>query len=186
MATKSSWRLDPAHTTVEFAAKHMMFTKVRGRFKDVSGTIELDGENPAASRVEVTIEAGSIDTGVGDRDNHLRSGDFLDVESYPEITFRSKQVRGGAFEAGSVFKVTGDLTIHGTTREVELEAVFQGEGQDPWGGRRAGFSARTQIDRRDWGLRWNQALETGGILVGNAITIELDVQAVKQEARAAA
>lgn len=186
MARKTSWQLDPAHTTVEFAAKHMMFTTVRGRFTDVSGTIELDPENPAASNVEVVIDAASIDTGVEDRDNHLRSADFLDVEQHPEITFRSKRVEGAALRPGAALKVTGDLTIRGTTREVELEAAFQGEGQDPWGGRRTGFSARTEIDRREWGLRWNQALETGGILVGNAIRIELDVQAVKQEVARAA
>ncbi len=179
--TRTVWSLDPAHTTVGFSVKHMMFTTVRGRFTDVEGTIHVDEENPDASSAEVTIEAGSIDTRVGDRDKHLRSADFLDVENHPEITFRSKRVEGAAKDAGDEFQVVGDLTIRGTTKEVTLDAVYEGTGQDPWGGTRAGFSASTEIDRRDFGLTWNQALETGGVLVANKVRIELEVQAVKQE-----
>lgn len=181
MADKTTWQLDPAHTTIEFAVKHMMFTTVRGRFKELSGTIVVDEQNPDNSSVEVEIDATSIDTGVEDRDKHLRSADFLDVENHPKITFESRRVEGAAFREGERFKVVGDLTIRGKSMEVELACTFQGMGQDPWGGQRAGLSATTEIDRRDWELRWNQALETGGILVGNNVRIELDVQAVKQE-----
>lgn len=185
---KTVWELDPAHTTVEFAVKHMMFTTVRGRFTDVKGRIEVDEENPDASSVEVEIGAASLDTGVEDRDKHLRSADFFDVENHPTLTFRSKRVEGAMKEEGDEFKVIGDLTIRGETREVTLDAVFQGTGMDPWGGTRAGFSATTTIDRRDWGLQWNQALETGGVLVANSVKLEIEAQAVKksEEARAAA
>ncbi len=176
-----TWNLDPAHTTVEFSVKHMMFTTVRGRFKDVSGTIALDPDDPDASHVEVEIEAASIDTGVEDRDKHLRSADFLDVENHTEITFRSRRVDGAAREEGDEFQLVGDLTIRGTTREVTLDCTFQGVGKDPWGGERAGFNARTKVDRRDFGLTWNQALEAGGVLVGNDVKIEIDAQAVKQD-----
>jgi polyisoprenoid-binding protein YceI len=178
---RTTWQIDPAHTTVEFAVKHMMFTTVRGRFKAVNGVIEVDEENPDASRVEVHIDAESIDTGVEDRDNHLRSADFLDVENHPRITFRSTRVEDAEFTEGDRFRVVGDLTIRGGSMEVVLDATFQGEGRDPWGNERAGFAATTTVDRRNWGLRWNQALETGGILVGNEVRIELDVQAVKQQ-----
>ncbi len=166
-----------AHTTVEFTVKHMMFTTVRGRFLEVAGSITLDEADPSASSVEVDLGAGSIDTGVADRDAHLRSGDFLDVERHPALTFRSTRVEGLKLAEGSSFRVVGDLTIRGVTREVTLDAVYQGRGQDPWGGTRAGFDARAVIDRRDWGLEWNQALETGGILVGNEVKLELSVQA---------
>lgn len=181
MAERTTWQIDPAHTSVEFAVKHMMFTTVRGRFKDVSGTIVADEENPENSRVEVEIGAGSIDTGVADRDAHLRSGDFLDAESHPTLTFRSRRIEGAIDREGKSFRVIGDLSIRGTTMEVTLDATYDGRGKDPWGGERAGFTAKTEIDRRDWGLKWNQALETGGILVGNSVKIELEVQAVRQE-----
>lgn len=185
---KTIWQLDPAHTSVEFAVKHMMFTTVRGRFTDVKGTITVDEENPDASMVEVEIGVASLDTGVEDRDKHLRSADFFDVENYPTLTFRSKRVEGAMKEEGDKFKVIGDLTMRGKTMEVTLDAVFQGTGTDPWGGTRAGFSATAMIDRRDWGLQWNQALETGGVLVGNNVKLEIEAQAVKQtgEAKAAA
>lgn len=183
---RTTWQLDPTHTSIEFAVKHMMFTTVRGRFKDVSGTIELNEQNPDSARVEVEMKAASLDTGVAQRDEHLRSADFLDVENAPTVTFRSKRIEGAGFEPGERFKVVGDLTIRGTTMEVELDAVFEGTGKDPWGGTRAGFGATAEIDRRDWGLQWNQALETGGVLVGNRVRIEIEAQAVKQEETAAA
>lgn len=179
MAEKSTWTIDPAHTAVEFAVKHMMFTTVRGRFKDVKGTIEVDEQNPDNSRVDVEIAAASIDTGAADRDAHLRSADFLDVENHPTLTFRSKRVAGAMKAEGDKFRVTGELTIRGTTIEVTLDCVYEGTGKDPWGGTRAGVRATTSIDRRDWGLKWNQALETGGILVANEVRIEIEVQAVK-------
>lgn len=179
MNDTTTWTLDPAHSAVEFAVKHMMFTTVRGRFKDVKGIIEVDEQNPNRSTIDVEIGAASIDTGVADRDAHLRSADFLDVESHPAITFRSKRVEGAMKRQGDRFTVRGDLTIRGITREVTLDAAFEGTGTDPWGGTRAGVRATTTIDRRDWGLQWNQALETGGILVANEVRIEIEAQAVK-------
>ena len=178
--TQTTWTIDPAHSSVELAVKHMMFTTVRGRFKDFTGTVLVDEENPNNSKVEVEIAAASIDTGVADRDGHLRSADFLDVENHPTITFRSKSVDGAMKKEGDQFRVVGDLTIRGTTFEVTLDCVYEGTGKDPWGGTRAGARATTRIDRRDWGLKWNQALETGGILVANEVRIEIEVQAVKQ------
>ena len=175
----TTWQIDPNHSAVEFAVKHMMFTTVRGRFKDVKGTIEVDEQNPDRSVVNVEIAAASIDTGSADRDTHLRSADFLDVENHPTLTFRSKRVEGATQKEGDSFRVIGDLTIRGTTMEVTLDAIYEGTGKDPWGGTRAGARATAKIDRRDWGLKWNQALETGGILVANEVRIEVEVQAVK-------
>lgn len=179
MTDSTTWQIDPAHSAVEFAVKHMMFTTVRGRFKELKGTIEVDQQRPDRSSVNVEIGAASIDTGVADRDAHLRSADFLDTDHHSSITFRSKRVEGAMNKEGDKFKVAGDLTIHGTAIEVVLDCQFEGVGKDPWGGTRGGVRATTTIDRRDWGLKWNQALETGGILVGNEIRIELEVQAVK-------
>ncbi len=181
----TTWKLDPAHSQVEFSAKHMMFTTVRGTIGDLEGAVKLDTENPESSSVEVSMAAASLDTGVQDRDNHLRSADFLNAEQYPTLTFRSKKVEGSLSEPGDTFKVVGDLTIRDVTREVVLEARYEGTGKDPWGGTRSGFSATTRIDRRDFGLTWNQALETGGVLVGNEVKIDLSVQAVKVEEEAA-
>lgn len=181
MNATTVWQIDPAHTTVEFAVKHMMFTTVRGRFKALSGTIRIDEPHPDRSSVDVSIDASSIDTGVGDRDAHLRSADFLDVEQHPQITFRSTRVEGAHRQQGDRFTIAGELQIRGTKIPVTLSATFEGLGKDPWGKQRAGFAARTEIDRRDWGLRWNQALETGGVLVGNTVKIEIEAQAVKQE-----
>lgn len=178
MAT-TTWKIDPAHTTLELAVKHMMFTTVRGRLKDVNGTVTVDQANPSNSTIEVEAGAASLDTGVADRDAHLRSADFLDVDNHPKITFRSKRVEGSLQNEGDRFTITGDLTIRGVTKEVTLEGEFGGTGTDPWGGTRAGATAKGKIDRRDWGLVWNQALETGGILVSNDVRIEVEVQAVK-------
>ena len=180
MAEKTTWQIDPAHSSVEFAVKHMMFTTVRGRFKDVKGTIEADEQNPDRSTVTVELGAASIDTGSPDRDAHLRSADFLDVDNHPTLTFRSKRVEGAMKKEGDTFRVIGDLTIRGTTMEVTLDCQFEGTGKDPWGGTRAGARATARIDRRDWGLQWNQALETGGILVGNEVRLEIEAQAVLQ------
>lgn len=179
-AQKGTWTVDPAHTLVEFSARHMMITAVKGRFKGVKGAIEVDEAVPDRSTVEVEIDARSLDTGVEQRDEHLRSADFLDVERHPVITFRSKRVEGAYAEAGDEFEVVGELTIRGTTREAVLAARFEGRGQDPWGGERASFSAESKLDRRDFGLTWNQALETGGILVGNEVKLSLEVQVVKE------
>ncbi len=176
----STWAIDPAHSQVEFTVKHMMITKVRGRFAGVKGEVHLDEDDPSNSRVDVEIDAASVDTRAEDRDTHLRSEDFLDVEEYPKLRFVSKRVDGAALEPGTEFEIVGDLTIRGVTREVTLDAVFGGTNMDPWGGERAAFSAETTIDRRDFGLQWNQALETGGVLVGNRVKIDIEAQTVKQ------
>jgi polyisoprenoid-binding protein YceI len=175
----STWQIDPSHSLAEFSAKHMMITTVKGRFGNVSGTITVDERNPDQSRVEAEIDVASIDTRAEQRDEHLRSPDFLDAENYPRITYLSRRVEGSSRNPGDEFRVIGDLTIRGTTREVTLDAVYEGTGKDPWGGERVSFSAKTRIDRRDFGLTWNQALETGGLLVGHEIKISLEVQAVK-------
>jgi polyisoprenoid-binding protein YceI len=177
----TTWTIDSDHSQVGFAVKHMMFTKVRGEFTEVEGSLDLDLDGGTDGSVRVEIDAASIDTGTEDRDGHLRSADFLDVENHPKIVFESTRVEGNPTEQGGSFQVVGDLTIRDETREVTLDVTFDGTGQDPWGGTRAGFSASTRIDRRDFGLTWNQALETGGVLVGNQVEIELEVQAVAQE-----
>ena len=174
---KTQWKLDPTHTTVEFSAKHLMITTVKGQITDIEGTITIDEKTPRSSFVEATLKAASIDTRTDQRDQHLRSGDFLNVEKYPEIKFRSTSIEGDRKE----FKLTGDLTIRDVTRPITLDVQFEGQTKDPWGGERAGFSASGKIDRRDFGLTWNQTLEAGGIVVGNEIKIELEVQAVKAD-----
>ncbi len=170
-----TWKIDPSHSQVEFAAKHMMITTVKGSIPELEGMIALDPTDAAASSAEVTFQAASITTRVADRDTHLKSGDFLDVETFPTITFRSTAVEGAVDGA---FKVVGDLTIKDVTKSVVLDARFEGQGTDPWGGERVSFLATGSIDRRDFGLTWNTALETGGVLVGNEIKLTLDVQAV--------
>src|SRR5690606_5457919 len=173
-----TWTIDPTHSTVEFSTKHMMFTTVRGRFKEFEGTLHLDREDPDRSWCKVSIQTASIDTGSPDRDAHLRSADFFDAEQHPTIEFRSKQTMGAVPEEGARFRVAGDLTLANTVQEVVLDVLFQGRGQDPWGNERVGFTATGEIDRRDWGLKWNQVLETGGVLVANKVRIEAEVQAV--------
>ena len=175
---QTRWNIDSSHSQAEFTAKHMMITKVRGRFADVEGAIHLNEASPEESRVKVELDAASIDTRQEDRDAHLRSEDFLNAEEHPTLTFESRRVEGLELEEGARFKVIGDLTIRGTTKEVELDATFEGRGQDPWGNQRVAFSADTSIDRRDFGLTWNQALETGGVLVGHEVQIHLEAQAV--------
>ena len=186
MAGTSAWRLDPAHTSVEFAVKHMMMTTVRGRFKDVKGTITVDEEDRNRSVVEVEIAATSLDTALADRDAHLRSDDFFDVERHPTITFRSRRVEGCTDQEGCRFRLTGILTIRDTPMEVELDCVFEGRGRDPSGNDRVGFGATGEVDRRDWGLRWNQSLESGGVLVGNRVRLDIEVQFVRQVAETGA
>ncbi len=174
-----TWAIDATHSVVEVAAKHMMITSVKGRFDIADGSITVDETDADRSSVEVEIAAGSIDTRLDQRDQHLRSPDFLDAAQFPVITFRSRRVQGAWREEGDRFTVVGDLTIRGVTREVKLDATFEGQGKDPWGGERVSFSADTRIDRRDFGLTWNQALEAGGLLVGNDLRVHLDVEAVK-------
>jgi polyisoprenoid-binding protein YceI len=177
----STWQLDPAHSSVEFAVKHMMMTTVRGRFKTVQGTLTGNEEHPDGCCVEVTLDVGSIDTGNADRDAHLRSGDFFDADRHPQIVFRSQSVEGTPAKPGDRFRVTGDLIIRDTRSQVTLDCVFEGRGPDPWGKERAGFSGTAEIDRRDWGLKWNQTIETGGVLVAHNVRIELEVQFVTAE-----
>ena len=177
---RATYTIDPAHSAVEFAVKHMMISTVKGRFGDVKGTIVLDPAHPARSSAEAEIATASIDTGAAQRDAHLRSADFFDVERFPAIAFRARRVEGGWRSEGDRFVVVGDLTIRDVTREISLDVTYEGAGKDPWGGDRVSFSATTKLDRRDFGLGWNQALETGGVLVSNEIRIHLDVQAVKQ------
>jgi polyisoprenoid-binding protein YceI len=171
----ATWKFDSAHSSVTFAVRHMMVTTVRGQFQGVTGSIELDPANPAAASVEASIDATSISTGVADRDNHLRSADFLDAANFPVITFRSTSVEPTADNGA---RITGDLTIRGTTRPVVLNAEYLGQHKSLYGDMRAGFSATTKINREDFGLTWNQALEAGGVLVGKEITIELDIEAI--------
>lgn len=177
----TTWKIDAAHTSVEFSARHMMITTVKGRIADVSGTITMDAAHPDRSSAVVEMDAASVDTRSADRDGHLRSADFLDVEKYPKITFRSREISGASAEPGSSFRVTGDLTVRDVTREVVLDATYEGRGRDPWGNEKVSFSATTKIDRRDFGLTWNQALETGGVLVSNDIKITLEAQATRAE-----
>lgn len=176
-----TWNVDPTHSTIEFSTKHMMFTTVRGRFKEFSGQLHLDREAPDSSWVEVTVQTASIDTGTPDRDGHLRSADFFDAENHPAITFRSSETIGAQPEEGARFRVAGDLAIGDTTEPVVFDVLFQGRGTDPGGNELVGFQASCEIDRRDWGLKWNQALETGGVLVANKVRIEAEVQAVLEQ-----
>ena len=174
----TTWNIDPVHTLVEFSAKHMMITTVKGRFGDVRGVITVDPDRPEGSSVTVEIAAASLDTRTEQRDQHLRSADFLDVENHPLITFRSRRVEGLQLAEGTEFRIAGDLTIRGVTREILLDATFEGRGRDPWGNERVSFSATTKVDRREFGLTWNAALETGGVLVGNEIKIHVEAQAI--------
>jgi polyisoprenoid-binding protein YceI len=172
----ATWNIDSAHAHAEFATRHMMVAVVRGGFKNVTGTIEFDPANPEASQVEANIDATTIYSGLVDRDNHLRSADFLDIENYPTITFKSTKVEPtGDNEA----KVTGNLTIRGVTRPVVIKAEFLGSVTTPFGDQRVGFSGTTNINREDFGLTWNMAIEAGGVLVGKDVRISLDVEAIK-------
>jgi polyisoprenoid-binding protein YceI len=171
----ATWNLDPAHTSAGFVARHMMVTTVRGKFNTVSGTLEFNPDKPEAARVDVTIDAASISSGVEDRDNHLRSADFLEVEQFPQITFTSKRVN---VTGKNEYDVIGDLSLHGVTREVTLKTEYLGQSPSPFGDVRAGFVASAKINREDWGLTWNAALETGGVLVSKEIKLDIDVEAV--------
>lgn len=176
-ATASTWNLDPAHSVAEFKVKHMMISNVKGHFSGITGSLTLDEADVTRSIVDASIEAATINTGTPDRDTHLKSADFFDVEKFPKLTFRSATI---AKKGDEELAVTGDLTMHGVTRTV----TFNVEGptppnKDPWGNTRIGLSAVTKVNRKDFGLNWNAALEAGGILVGDDVTITLDVQFVK-------
>lgn len=168
------WTIDPSHSAVEFSVKHMMFATAKGRFSDVMGTITVDNEHGGNSSVEVEIAAASIDTHDAKRDEHLKAADFFDVETYPTITFKSTEVEPAG---DSNLKVTGDLTIRGVTRPVVLDAEFNGQGTNPWGQGVISYSAHTKINRKDFGLNWNAALESGGVLVGDEVKITIEIEA---------
>ena len=177
-----TWQLDPTHSSVEFSVKHMMMTTVRGRFREVKATLRGDREHPETAGVEATMTTASIDTGVADRDAHLRGADFFDAERFPQITFRSTGIEGTPpKKEGDRFQLRGELTIRDSAMDIVLDCEYQGRGTDPWGKTRAGFSFRTEIDRREWGLKWNQAIETGGVLVANRVRVEGEVQFVRDE-----
>ncbi len=180
----SSWQIDPAHSHVEFAVRHLMISTVKGAFGDVRGTVWVDESDARTVLVDVTIQVASIDTRQEQRDAHLRSADFFDAARFPTITFRSRMVEGNHHD--SEFSLVGDLTIRGVTREVVLAVSNEGSLTDPWGAERAGFSAQGKIDRTDFGLTWNQVLEAGGVVVGNKVKISIEVELVRQVREAAA
>jgi polyisoprenoid-binding protein YceI len=174
--TRTTWKIDPSHSQIEFGVRHLMISTVKGRFTGVEGTVLLDDADPSFADVDVLINVATIDTREAQRDTHLRSGDFFDVEQFPHITFKSK---GSVKRDGNEFTLLGDLAIHGVTREVALKVTEEGRATDPWGGQRLGFSATAKIKRSDFGLTWNQALEAGGVLVGDDIKIALELELVK-------
>ncbi len=171
----TTWAIDPVHSSVEFAVRHLMITTVKGRFTDVQGTVVLDEATPSASTADITVQVASIDTREPQRDAHLKSADFFEIEKFPTLTFRSTAVRDWNADG---FTLIGDLTIHGVTHQVALEGKREGRAKDPWGGERAGFTATAKIKRSDFGLTWNQLLETGGLTVSDDVKISLDVQLV--------
>lgn len=170
-----TWQVDPAHSSVEFSVRHLMVAKVKGRFTSFGGTVVID-DDPSQSSVEAHVGLASVDTGDEQRDAHLRSADFFDVERYPEMTFASTAVRPD----GEAWVVTGDLSLHGVTRPVELQLELNGTGRDPYGNTRAAFSATTRLSRKDFGLEWNLPLDGGGVLVGDAVDVSLEIEAVRQ------
>lgn len=172
--TPGTWNVDPAHSGLNFSVKHLMVSKVRGRFRDFSGSITIAAD-PLQSSVVASASVESIDTGDVNRDGHLKTGDFFDVASHPTIDFRSTKIE----EAGGRQRLFADLTIKGITRNVAFDLEFDGVNTDPWGNTKAGFTATAEINRRDWGLEYNAVLETGGVLIGEKVKIELDIQAVK-------
>ena len=177
IAEKTTYAVDPAHTTVEFIVRHLMITKVRGRFTGVAGTIELEPGSDVPSGVQAHIDTATIDTREPQRDTHLRSADFLEAEKHPALEFVSTRIKGTPGD----FTIHGNLTIHGITREIALKGEFEGRVTDPWGGQRIGYSASTTINRKDFGLTWNATLETGGVVVGDQVRIELNVEAILQK-----
>lgn len=181
--TTQTWQIDSAHSGIHFSVRHLVIAKVRGQFSRWTGALTVPDGDFSRATVDVAIDATSIDTGVAERDAHLKSADFFDVASFPELTFR-----GGRIEPKGAdrFALVGDLTIRGITREVVLDVESAGQTKDPWGNVRAGFAGKTAVDRKQFGLTWNQALEAGGVMVGDKVEIEVEVEAVRQDATAAA
>ena len=178
LAHADTWQIDPAHTNVEFSVRHMMISNVKGQFQKTSGTVDVNGKDPTSAKIDATIDATSINTRVDKRDAHLKSPAFLDVDKFPTITFKSTKVEA---DGPGKWKVTGDLTLHGVTKPVVLDVESTGTPvTDPMGNTRAGASATTKISRKDFGLTWNQPLETGGVMVGDEVAISIDVEAIKK------
>lgn len=182
MSHLSSWTIDPSHSNVEFAVRHLMIATVKGRFADFTGTVQLDPQDLTTAKLDVSITTASVDTRSADRDNHLRSPDFFDAATWPTLTYVSRKVE----KDGDDYRVIGDLTLHGVTREVPLTVALEGQAKDPWGNQRMAFAAKAKISRADFGLKWNQALEAGGMLVGEEVKISIDVELIAAAQRAAA
>lgn len=174
---KGKWVIDPSHTVLEFSVKHMMISTVKGRFSQVEGSITADTADLSSAVIEATVDATSIDTRDAQRDAHLKSPDFFDVEQFPTIQLKSRELQK---VDSDTYKLTGDLTIHGVTRSTVWTLTFEGEAKDPWGNQRVGFSAETKVNRKDFGLNWNVALEAGGILVGEDVKIAVQAEAILQ------
>lgn len=172
--TPGAWNVDASHSRVGFVARHLMIAKTRGHFNSFSGVVTVP-EDRLQTTVEATVDIASIDTADANRDGHLKTGDFFDAEKFPTMTFKSTKVEPD----GGDYKLTGDLTLHGVTKSVTFELEFDGVSKDPWGGTRAGFSASADINRKDWGLEYNAVLETGGVLIGDKVKIELEIELVK-------
>lgn len=173
---KTKWTIDPAHTSLDFSTKHMMVTTVRGQFTQFDGEINADPENLTDADITFSIDTASVDTRNADRDGHLKSGDFFDVENYPKMTFKATKIES---KGGSEYAMTGDLTIRDVTHPVTFDVNFEGVYKDPWGNQRAGFTGETKINRKDWNLTWNVALEAGGVLVSEQVKISFDLQATQ-------
>jgi len=176
--TKTKWAVDPTHSSVEFSIRHMMFTNVKGAFQTYDATIEADPNDLTTANISFSVDLASVDTKNEDRDNHLRSADFFDVENKPKMTFTSTKVEK---KDEGEYAVTGDLSLNGVTKPETFDVTFEGQGKDPWGNEKAGFSAEGTLNRSDYGLTWNAALETGGVLVGDKVKVSLEIQAAKAE-----
>jgi polyisoprenoid-binding protein YceI len=169
------WTIDASHSGIHFSVRHLVIAKVRGKFTNFSGTLELDEGDLTKSKVDVSIDVGSVSTSEDKRDAHLRSGDFFDAEKFPTATFKSASIT----KSGDGYLVKGDLNVHGVTKEVDLHGTFEGKGKDPWGGERVAFQAKTSINREDWGMKFNMPLDGGGVVVGTKIDLEFEVEAVQ-------
>ncbi|MFD3945609.1 YceI family protein [Streptomyces sp. NPDC058579] len=178
-ALTGQYAIDPAHSSIGFTVRHAMVTNVRGSFAEHEGTLNLDGSNPGASSATIDVKIASIDTGIGDRDGHLRSGDFFDAEQFPLMTFRSTEA---AQLGGDKYRVTGDLTIKDVTKPLSIDLEFNGTATDPYGNERVGFEGSAEILRSEWGLTWNAALETGGVMVSDKVKLNFDISAIKAAA----
>lgn len=177
-SVKSTWGIDPTHSEVSFKVKHLMITNVKGTFKGLEASVITEGNNFITSNIDFQLDASTVDTGVADRDAHLRSADFFDTDKHKKISFKGK--RAGKADADGNYELTGDLTIKGVTNEVKLEVEFAGLMTDPWGNQKAGYAINGKINRKDWGLNWNATLEAGGLLVSDDVRISCEIQLVKQ------